>query len=139
MVFLLVNLYVPNKVPQPVLNYSNVAEIYPDYIPLDLMYNEVDLFGNPTSELVGSIIEEQGSGSLVDLAQKKWDYQGSDKSLKEIILEVSDGLENENRGAYFVVDTGATSGLTKVVIYGSVNNMASFMTFGNLVLQQLIR
>jgi hypothetical protein len=52
---------------------------------------------------------------------------------------VADLVDNANRGAFFVVDTGATSGLTKVVIYGSINNMASFMTFGNLVLQQLIR
>ena len=59
--------------------------------------------------------------------------------MTDIILDVADLVDNANRGAFFVVDTGATSGLTKVVIYGSINNMASFMTFGNLVLQQLIR
>jgi hypothetical protein len=38
-VFLLVSIYLPTKISQPVLNYSSVAEIYPDYAPLNLMYN----------------------------------------------------------------------------------------------------
>lgn len=38
-VFLLVSIYLPTKVSQPVLNYSSVADIYPDYAPLNLMYN----------------------------------------------------------------------------------------------------
>ena len=46
---------------------------------------------------------------------------------------------NPDRGAYYVVDTGTTSGVPKIVVFGSLNNASSFPCFCNLILQQLLR
>ena len=43
-------------------------------------------------------------------------------------------LSNPDRGAYYVVDAGLTSGVPKIVVFGSLNNAAGFPTFCNLIL-----
>jgi len=34
-------------------------------------------------------------------------------------------MVNDNRGGYYVVDTGEVSNVPKIAIYGSLNNQAS--------------
>jgi hypothetical protein len=51
---------------------------------------------------------------------------------------VASNLENDDRGAYYVVDSGEQTGKPKVVIFGSLNNGASVQSYGNMMLEQLI-
>ena len=42
------------------------------------------------------------------------------------IINIAENLVNDDRGAYYVYDTGETSDMTKIVVFGSLNNGASF-------------
>jgi hypothetical protein len=48
---------------------------------------------------------------------------------------VASNLENDDRGAYYVVDSGEQTGKPKVVIFGSLNNGASVQSYGNMMLE----
>ena len=57
-----------------------------------------------------------------------------------IIKDVAENyLNNEDRGAYLVVDSGAESDITKIVIYASLNNPSGYQVYGNILLQELLR
>jgi hypothetical protein len=103
------------------------------------MYNKNDLTtADDTSELMTPLINSQNTGEIAFIADPQdWEY-GEDTSLYDIIIDIGKKLENDQKGAYFVLDTGEVSGMTKVLVFSSLNNAAAPGAFGNTILSELI-
>ena len=106
-IILFFSLYTPKLIPNPALSYDQISQVYPDYIPLELMYNANDLTtGEDTSMLMTPLIDSQNTEILsLEANPQDWQY-GDDISLYDIIIDIGKLLDNDQKAAYFVLDTG---------------------------------